>query len=246
MTDEKFSFATHLDELRRRVLTAFCFLAVASSVSFYFIENILQILKIPAKGQIETFAVFGPTAAILAFFKVSLTAGLILSVPIFLYEIWMFVLPALEKKHARKGLWFILSGSTLFLVGVLFSFYFLAPASLNFLLKVGKGELELIISLDSYVSFILMLVLGGGIVFEMPVLVFMFSRLGVLTSEKMIRGWRVAIILILITAALITPTPDLFNMCLISLPLFMLYLVSIGVSWVAGRKDGSVRGVHGY
>ena len=150
------------------------------------------------------------------------------------------MLPALEKRHVRSGLGFIVSGTVLFMMGVLFSFFFLVPASLKFLLGIGKGDLQFILSLDSYVSFVLMLALGGGLVFETPVLVFVLSRLGILTPQRMISGWRVAIVVILIVAALVTPTPDIVNMLLISFPMFVLYFASIGVSRAAQKERDSL------
>ena len=121
-------------------------------------------------------------------------------------------------------------------MGALFSYFFLLPASLEFLLSVGKGELQFIISLDSYVSFVLLLMLGGGVVFEMPVLVFLLARFGILTARKMVEGWRIAAVLILIGAAFLTPTPDVVNMILMSVPMFGLYVVSIAVAGFAQRR----------
>lgn len=229
-------FGEHLEELRGRFLIVFFSIILFSAASFYFMDGILWLLKRPAQGLITTFAVFSPTAAVLSFIKIAFSCGVSLSIPIFLYELWLFVIPAIEDRTARKGALFIFAGSFLFMVGALFSYFFLLPASLEFLLSVGKGELQFIISLDSYVSFVLLLMLGGGVVFEMPVLVFLLARFGILTARKMVEGWRIAAVLILIGAAFLTPTPDVVNMILMSVPMFGLYVVSIAVAGFAQRR----------
>jgi len=236
MEDTKLPLLDHLEEIRRRCFVALFFLVLFSALSFLYVNDILRILKWPAGDRLGTLAVFSPTAAILSFIKIAFSCGLVLTVPVFLYELWMFIKPALDKDAAKNGLLFILSGSLLFVSGVLFSFFFLIPASLQFLLSVGRGELEFIISLDSYISFILVLALGGGVVFQMPMLVFVLSKFGILTAKRMAQSWRAAVVIILLAAAVITPTPDAVNMILMSLPMFMLYFLSIGVARIAEKK----------
>ncbi len=236
MEDQKLPLLDHLEEIRRRCFVVLFFLILFSILSFLYVTDILRVLKMPAGDRLGTLAVFSPTAAILSFIKIAFSCGLALTVPVFLYELWMFIKPALDKRAAKNGLLFILSGSLLFISGVLFSFFFLIPASLQFLLSVGRGELEFIISLDSYISFVLVLALGGGVVFQMPMLVFVLSKFGILTAKRMAQSWRAAVVIILLTAAIITPTPDAVNMILMSLPMFMLYLLSIGVARIAEKK----------
>lgn len=129
--NKKLIFSTYLNELKKRLCFAILCFVICSAVSFYFIETILHILKIPARSEIGTFAVFSPTEAITSFLKIAMVSGFILSIPVFLYEIWMFILPALKKRHAWNGLWFILLGTALFSAGVIFSFFFSFPPRLN-------------------------------------------------------------------------------------------------------------------
>ncbi len=236
MQDKPMALGLHLDEARKRLLVALFSLVVLSCVSFYFVQDILRVLKIPAGDALGTLSVFSPTAAILSFIKVGLAGGLILSIPVFLYQIWMFVRPSMEDRVARLGIWFVLFGTLLFLSGGIFSYFFILPASLKFLLSVGRGELQFLISLDSYVSFVLLLLLGGGVIFQMPLIVLVLSKIGVITAGQMIRGWRIAIVVILIAAAFITPTPDLVNMALMALPMMVLYVISIGIAKFTERK----------
>ncbi len=227
----------HLEELRKRILWVIGPFLFFFGLSFFFIEKLIRILKHPAGDELGTLAVFSPTAAILCFIKIAFFTGLFLSLPVLLYQTWMFVRPAVVERTARRGVLFIGIGTALFIAGVLFSYEVLIPAALSFLLGIGKNELQMIISLDSYVSFVLFFLLGGGLVFEMPVIVFMLSKFGILTAGKMIRGWRVALVGILIGAAILTPTPDVVNMLFLAIPMLTLYLVSIVVSgWAVGEK----------
>lgn len=236
MGEKLLPLAGHLEELRNRILWVLGPFLFFFGLSFFFIEKLLRILKHPAGDELGTLAVFSPTAAILCFIKIAFFTGLFFSLPVLLYQTWMFVRPAVMERTARRGVFFITIGTALFILGVLFSYEVLIPAALSFLLGIGKNELQMLISLDSYVSFVLFFLLGGGLVFEMPVVVFMLSRFGVLTADKMIRGWRVAIVGILITAAVLTPTPDVVNMVFLAIPMLALYLVSILVSTWAVRE----------
>ena len=237
MPDKPLAFTEHLDELRRRVLVMLVSTALFSSAAFYFAKDILRLLKVPAGSSLGTLAVFSPTAAVLCFIKIAVFSGLIFSVPVFLYELWMFILPAIDPRIAQRGFWFILSGTLLFAVGVLFGYFVLLPAALKFLLNIARSEIQYIISLDEYLSFVLILLVGTGVVFEIPILVLILAKLGVLTSTKMAQGWRIAIVVILIAAAVITPTPDVVNMILMSLPMFILYGVSIFVARFSEKKE---------
>ena len=234
--DKQISIGAHLDEFRKRIIVVAISFIILSSISFYFIEDILRLLKLPAGPHLGTLSVFSPTAAILAFIKIGFFTGFILTTPVLLYEIWMFILPALERKHARYGLLFVFSGVVLFMTGILFSFYFLVPSSLKFLLSIGREELQFIISLDSYVSFVLLFLGAGGVVFEMPAAVFILAKLGILTAQRMTRAWKLAVVGIVTVAALLTPTPDIINMALMSLPMVLLYILSIGVAGLAQRR----------
>lgn len=236
MDDKRFPLGAHLDELRQRILRVVLVVLFFTAVSFYFAKDLIQFLKWPSLGQIDTLSVFSPTAVILVYMKVALTAGFIGSLPLGLYEAWMFISPALDSRRIKNGFFFIFFGTLFFLAGAAFNFFILIPASVKFLLGLGGGELQYLISLESYVSFVLFLMLAGGLIFEMPILAFILSKYEILTSRKMIGGWRVAVVIILIAAAILTPTPDTVNMLLLSLPMFLLYFVCIGVALFAEKK----------
>jgi sec-independent protein translocase protein TatC len=241
MAETQLPLGAHLDEMRKRIFPILFSVFFFTVVSFYFAKDLIWILKWPASGQIDTLAVFSPTAAILAYMKIAFTAGMVCSLPIFFYEVWMFIAPALDPRHAKSGFLFIVLGTFLFIAGAAFNFFLLIPASIRFLLSLGKGDLQFLISLESYVSFVLGLILAGGLVFEMPVLAFILSKFGILTAEKAVKGWRVAVVVILVAAAVLTPTPDVVNMLLLSLPMFILYFVCIGVLTFAENGKQKLR-----
>ena len=237
MVDQKLPISVHLEEIRKRLIVYFFFLGVFSSVSFMFMESLLDILKRPAGDLVKQFAVFSPTAGIISMIKIAVASGVIFSLPVLFYQIWRFVLPAMNPQLKKKGGWLISLSSFLFLCGASLSYFLLIPASLRFLLNVGKHDLLFLISLDAYSSFVLALIFGGGIIFEMPLGGYLLARGGILTSKQMISGWRFAAIIILIAAALITPTPDVVNMLLMAVPMVFLYGLSIYSAKLAeGRK----------
>lgn len=239
--DKPIPLQDHLEEIRRRSLAVSVTFILFSALSFYRVKDLLALLKAPAGPELGVLSVFSPTAAILTFMKIAFAFGFAATLPAVLYHVWMFVRPALDPRVHRQGLVFVASSTALFLVGASFSYFCLVPASLRFLLGIGRDELQFMISLDSYVSFVLMFVLAGGLVFEMPCVVFILSRAGILTSGQMTRGWRVALVAILVTAGLITPTPDIVNMALMAAPMALLYLFSVFVARLAGDKTKEAR-----
>lgn len=235
--DTRLPLFSHLDEIRKRSFVVMIVFIIFSAVGFYFIEDILQWLKIPGGVYLGTLAVFSPASAILTFFKMAFFFGLTFSLPVLLYEIWMFIRPAIEESLSHWGMLLIFSGTGLFVLGALLSFYFLIPASLKFLLSIGRGELQFMISLDSYVSFVLLFMLAGSLIFEIPLLSFFLAKLNVLTAQTMIRHWKMAVVGSVVFSAFITPTPDAFNMALMAMPIFILYAISIGIVMLTQSKS---------
>ena len=238
--DLRLSLLEHLEEIRKRVFVVLIVFVIFSMTGFYFSEGLLHWLKIPGGPYLGTLSVFSPTSAILTFFKMAFFFGLIFSLPVLLYEIWMFIRPAVEASLAWYGAFFIFSGTGLFITGALLSFYFLIPASLKFLLNIGRGELQFLISLDSYISFVLLFMLAGGLIFEIPLLAFFLAKLNILTAQIMIRHWKTAAVGSVVFSAFITPTPDIFNMALMALPMFILYMISVGIVMLTQTRNKKV------
>jgi sec-independent protein translocase protein TatC len=167
----------------------------------------------------------------------SLLAGIVLGFPYLLWEVWRFIKPALLEMERKSASGFVFFASLLFILGILFGYYLIAPLSVNFLTNYKISDIiENTITVDSYLSSVATLTLGTGIVFELPVLIFILSKLGIMTPKFMRAQRRYAIVIILVIAAIVTPTPDLLTMLTVSLPLFLLYEVSIWVSGIVYKK----------
>lgn len=167
----------------------------------------------------------------------SLIIGIVLGFPYLLWELWRFIKPALQQKERKSATGFVFFASLLFILGISFGYFIIAPLSINFLANYNISNIIVNnISIDSYLSTVATLALGTGIVFELPMVIYVLSKLGIMTPKFMRNSRRYATVFILIIAAVVTPTPDLFTMLTVSFPLFLLYEISIIVSGNVERR----------
>ncbi|HEY4196831.1 MAG TPA: twin-arginine translocase subunit TatC [Mucilaginibacter sp.] len=167
----------------------------------------------------------------------SLMIGLVLGIPYLLFELWKFIKPALHEKERKAASGFVFYASVLFLTGVLFGYYVITPVSLNFLAGYTVStSIQYLFSIDSYISSVATLTIATGLVFELPILVYILASLGILTPKFMRESRRYAIVIILIVAAIVTPTPDMLTMTVVAIPLFLLYEASISVASVVEKR----------
>ena len=232
----EFTVIEHLEELRKRVIFSLAALVLAAVVCVPFSPAILKFLKYPSGGAIEKLVFFSPEEAFLIYMRISMTAGLIIALPVILFQVWAFLSPAIDAKFKKYAFIFVSFSFLVFLLGCAFSYFLLLPAALKFLLNIGKADLEPLISATKYISFITGLILACGIVFEMPVVSFFLTRVGVINAAMLRKKFLYALIVIMIAAAVITPTGDAFNMLMLALPMVFLYEVSIWVSFFSERK----------
>ena len=227
----------HLRELRNRVMVAGIALILATLISFYFWETILGWLLAPGRHYDPNFRVssFSPVDRIGTIFKIGLYGGLIMSSPVIIYEVLAFIVPGLTPKERRMlapGMF----GVVLFLLaGMAFAYWVILPASLNFLLGVGSDKIQNVIGIKEYIDFVTRIVFWVGLAFEMPMVIALAARLGLIRAKQLLVFWRYAIVIIFIIAAVITPTPDPFNQTLVAGPLFALYFVGIFFAWIVQR-----------
>lgn len=167
--------------------------------------------------------------------KVSLYAALVVSVPFLLWQIWAFVSPGLYPHERKYVTPFIALSSIFFILGTMVAYYLIFPPAAKYLLGLGQ-DFRLLLKADDYFDFIIMLMLGMGVVFQMPAVTYILARIGLVTAGWMLRVWRTAVIVILITAAVLSPTNDVPNMMLFAAPMFGLYTISILVAWICGRE----------
>jgi sec-independent protein translocase protein TatC len=215
----------HLEELRDRLIRSVIALTVTTLFSFIFAKQFLQLLVAPMGGTPPVSS--SPTTNIVVFTKVSLISGVALAMPFLVYQLISFIAPGL-KRQEKKYLFLILPGATIsFVVGVAFAYFVMLPTTIPFL----KGFLGDIIQpnwfVDKYISFVTSLLLGVGLSFETPLLIFFLAKLGIVTPAALSSNRKYAVLVIAVLAAVITPTPDPFNMILVMVPLIVLYEIGI-------------------
>lgn len=239
MSDPKsLTLIEHFEELRHRLLVAVIWLILAVIISMVFGEKAVTFLTQPI-GGVDHLQAIEVTENIGVYMRVSLLMGFILSFPVILYELLMFILPGLTKPEKKAVLLAIPLVTLFFLGGVVFAFEVMLPNALPFL--TNFLGVETTPRLSSYINFVTNLVFWIGVSFELPLVIYIIARFGVITAKGLLKYWRYAILVIAILAAVITPTVDPVNMGLLMLPLTVLYFVSILFAWFAQRKRSSAQ-----
>src|SRR3954464_13758869 len=244
--DEKESMPTmgfldHLEELRRRLVYSIAAVAVGFFACWWKVEKIYDYMQRPimdalrANGLAEKLVYLNPTEPFNLYLKIAALAGLFLTSPFVLYQVWMFISPGLYRKEKKYVVPFMVSTITLFSAGGFFGYRFVYPYALNFLIDFGK-QFQPMITIGEYTSLFLTVVLGMGLIFEMPILIFFLALMGIVSAGFMWKNFRYAILVIFIIAAIVTPTTDILNMCIFAAPMVVLYLFSIGVAWLVHPK----------
>ena len=221
------TFWDHLDELRDVIFKSLLVTLVCMVVAFAFKEEVFAIILYPKDESLQLINT-AVTGQFVTHMMVSLYAGLIAAMPYILYQLFHFISPALYQQERRLAIRLVLSGYVMFIVGVLFSYFVIFPFTLRFLggYQVSE-EVNNLISLESYIDTMVMLSLMLGVVFEMPVVSWLLGRFGLLTATRMRTYRRGAILGIVIVSAIITPTSDAFTLLLVSVPVYLLYEISI-------------------
>ena len=228
----------HLEELRRRLLRAALVFFLSFLVCWAFCKQIYDFLAQPIYELLpegEKLVFLGVTDPFTLYIKVAALAGVFVASPLILYQVWGFVAPGLYRREKLMAGPFIFFGSLLFLAGGAFAYYVAFPFAVEFMLDLGD-QFEAQISVMRYLSFLMTVILGLGLMFELPMVIFVLSRLGVVTPKFLLRHFRWAVLLIFVVAAIITPTPDVLNLCIFALPTIFLYLVGVGVAAIFGAK----------
>jgi sec-independent protein translocase protein TatC len=229
----------HLNELRIRLTRVAVGVLIATIISFAFAERLFTFLLQPyvaggtTGGELITIR---PTEGLETFFKVSLLSGAILAMPIILYEFWRFIEPGLTRNERRYIYVFIPSALLLFALGILFAWFVLAPAAITFLANFMPEIFDANWTSQEYISFITRLLFWIGLSFEMPIIIYFIARVGLVTAAGLRQQWRVAIVVIAVLAAVITPSVDPVTMLLTMGPLVVLYLISIGLAAIGQRQ----------
>ena len=226
MNEEKMPFTSHLEELRRRLIRVFIGAGCGFLLCYGFSERIIFLLQKPY-GQRLVF--ISPTEAFLVTLKVSFFAGVILAIPLIFHEIWAFAAPGLKNSEKNFAWYFMVYGTGCFVLGVLFCYFVALPFSMSFLLSYQTDLLMPMISVNHYVSFAFVFLFAFGIIFNLPLVILLLTRIGVVTPDTLRRNRKYALLITFVVGAVLTP-PDVFSQTLMALPLIALYEISIIVS----------------
>jgi sec-independent protein translocase protein TatC len=241
----KMSFLEHLDEFRKRLLHIIAYIGIGFLASFYFAPRIYEFLAVPAKqalpaGHKLVFTTL--TQPFSVFIWVSVLGAVFLTLPFTLYEVWKFIAPGLYRKEKRYVIPFLTSSVFLFVAGGAFCYYVVLPRAYGFLIKMGEGFTPML-TINDYLDITLTMILGFGAIFEMPVIVAFLSMFGLVSAKFLWKKFGYAILIIFITAAVLSPTPDAVTQCIYAVPMIILYIISIGIAFVFGwrrKKQGLV------
>jgi sec-independent protein translocase protein TatC len=229
------SFLEHLEELRKRLLRSILAVAIAFLLALAYAGPILEFMLQPIRpflqGRPPVF--LEVTEPFLLYMKVAFLAAIFLAAPAILYQAWSFISPGLYAREKRYALPFVLFASGFFVAGGAFGYYVGFPAACRFLLSVAHG-FEPALRISSLFSFESKIILGSGLVFEMPTVVYFLARLGLVTSAFLWRNFKYAVLVIFILAAIITPTPDVVTQCVFAGPMVLLYLLGILIAHLCG------------
>ncbi len=232
------SFLEHLDELRKRITHAVAALLVGFLVAFAFIDKVFAfvyerlIKNIPNGHLVYT----EPGEAFFLWMKIALVTGVLISSPYIMLQVWLFIAPGLYAKEKKLAIPFVISSSGLFIAGAAFSHYVLFPAAWAFFGSFSNGYMEFMPRVEPVWDLYVKLLLGMGLVFQMPVLMFVLARLGIVTAGFLARNIKYAILLIFIVAAILTPDASPVNQVLVAAPMVVLYGVGILVAWLFGKS----------
>ncbi len=234
---DKMSFLEHLDELRSRLIKVLLWLIVGTAACWSFRDPIFHFLTQPLRVSHPDikFIFTSPSEALMLKLKMSFFVGIFLSAPCVLYQIWAFVAPGLYRHEKAYALPFIMAGSLFFLGGAAFGHYYLFPITFRFLVDFGGEDMQFLPKVGEYYSFYSWFLLGLGIVFQLPVVIFVLSRIGLVTPGFLLRKFKYAVVISFVVAAIITPTPDMVTQSLLALPMLGLYLLGVGVAALFGR-----------
>ncbi len=229
------SLLEHLEELRKRLIHSVIYVVIAFFVAYGFHERIASFMIAPitralAAHHMDTrLGYLNPVDPFNFYLKIALFGGIILASPFVLYQLWLFIAPGLYQRERRYVVPFMFATVGLFLGGAFFGYRYVFPGALEFLIGFG-AQFKPLVTIEEYESLFFTVILGLGLIFELPILVFFLALFGIVNSKFLLKNIRYAILIIFIVAAIITPTPDILTMCVFAAPMLILYFISIGVA----------------
>lgn len=238
------SLMEHLGELRKRLIQATVYLLIGFAVAYAFHERLYGLVQKPLDDLHIALNFTHPTDGLNLYLKTSLVGGAILASPFILYQIWLFISPGMYSHEKRYVVPFMVATIGLFLTGAYFGYRYVLPGALKVLVLDFGKRFHPILTIEDYTGFFLAVILGLGITFELPILIFFLALFGIVDAKFLLKHIRYAILAIFIIAAVICPTPDPIGMCLFASPMLVLYMIGVGVAFIvhpARRKAKEVK-----
>jgi sec-independent protein translocase protein TatC len=240
----RMSFFDHLVDLRKRLINSLLAIGVGMVVGFLISNRFVDFIVKPMTGALrdahldDRLIYTSPAGFLNLLITLGVYLGIVMAMPVVLYQIWLFVAPGLYKHERRAVTGFILSSTLLFLAGIAFGYFIMLPYILRFLISF-QGPVRPLISVNEYFDLILVILLGLGLIFETPILIFFLAIFGIVTPKMLLKNFRYAMLVITIVAAIVTPTPDATTMLVFMAPMILLYFAGILVSYVVLRRKKS-------
>ncbi len=237
----RMTFLEHLDELRKRITHAVLALLVGFLIAFAFVERIFAFVfeRLAADVPGKTLIFTEPSEAFLLYIKIAALSGVLISSPYIMWQVWLFIAPGLYANEKKLAIPFVVMSSALFIAGAAFSHYMVFPVAWLFFAGFTNEYLVFTPRVEPVFSMYVKLVLALGLVFQLPVIMFVLAKLGLVTARFLIKNIKYAVLLIFIAAALITADASPVTQALVAAPMLALYLISIGIVWLFGRRDSS-------
>jgi len=226
VVDDEMALSEHIEEFSQRLVFCLIFLLFATLICFADVKEIVRIFQAPAIGV--KFLQFAPGEYFFASVKIAVFCGVLISSPIILYQLLLYLIPGLTKNERDIVLPVSLGSGILFVIGLIFSYFFLVPAALRFFISYGSEVVEPFWSFDQYFDFIAVLLFATGLAFQIPAVQVVLGLLGIVTGEKMLSAWKYVIVICTVVAAIITPSTDPITQILLSTALLSLYLGGSG------------------
>lgn len=231
------NFLDHLEELRWRLIYSIIGVLVGGALAWFFIDQIIYIILLkPARDTGATLQNLKPFGQFFLYIQVAVIGGIIISLPNLFYQLWKFIAPALRKKERKYILSIVIFSTLCFISGIVFAYFVMLPLTLRVAVEFGSDQIKNEFAVDEYISIILSVMLAAGLVFELPMVSFFLSKLGILKPSLMRKFRRHAIVTILILAAFVTPGADPVSQIVLTIPLVILYEISIFISKISSKK----------
>ena len=237
-SDVEMSFLDHIEELRWRIIYSLIGVLVFTIIAWIFIDPLVEIVLLkPARDANASLQNLRPFGQLFLYVQVAIIIGIVASLPNIFYQLWKFIAPALKKQERKYIIWIVFFSTFCFLAGIAFAYFVMLPLAMKFATQFGTTEIANEFAIDEYMSIIISVMLAAGVVFELPMVSFFLSKLGILTPTFMRKYRRHAIVIILVLAAILTPGADPVSQVILAVPLVLLYEISIFISKISYKKS---------